>query len=96
MSRTHFHPAASDLRRARPVAADTIEWEELPSLVGALRRSDFGPVGHVWASTEPMPLLPPTAGLPSPFAEPIDGMHVREIQGDSLFGHFFSDTLASH
>jgi hypothetical protein len=43
-----------------------------------------------------MPLLPPTAGLPSPFAEPIDGMHVREIQGDSLFGHFFSDTLANH
>ena len=39
---------------------------------------------------------PPTAGLPSPFAEPIDGMHVREIQGDSLFGHFFSDTLANH
>ena len=96
MNRIPLHPAASALRRARPVAADTIEWEELPSLAGALRRSDFGPIGHVWESTEPMPLMPPTVGLPAPFAEPIDGMHVREIQGESLFGHLFSDTLGNH
>ena len=43
-----------------------------------------------------MALQPPVAGVPAPFAEPIDGMHVREIEGDSLFSHFFSDGPANH
>ena len=93
MNRTHLqhrNPAAS--RLSRHFVTDTIEWEELPSLAGSLRRDDFAcPSGHVWLSTEPMDLLPPTAGMPAPFVEPIDGMHVREIEGESLFGHFFSD-----
>ena len=74
-----------------------IEWEELPSLARMLRRGDLvTTAGHVWLSTEPMDLQPPAVGVPAPFAEPIDGMHVREVEGDSLFGHFFSDGLANH
>jgi len=95
MNRTpQFHRRAAVQRPARQFAADSIEWEELPSLAGALRRNDFTtPSGHVWLSTEPMDLQPPATGLPAPFAEPIDGMHVREIEGESLFGHLFSDAL---
>ena len=97
MNRTHFRTTAAPQRHARLLAADAIEWEELPSLARMLRRGDIGaPSGHVWLSTEPMDLQPPAAGVPTPFAEPIDGMHVREIEGNSLFGHFFSDDLANH
>ena len=92
MNRTHFPTRSFAMRRpGRHFATDTIEWEELPSLTRALRRSDYGaPSGHVWCSTQPMDLQPPAVGAPAPFAEPIDGMQVREIDGDSLFGHFFS------
>ncbi|HTP71620.1 MAG TPA: hypothetical protein VML58_05315 [Burkholderiaceae bacterium] len=91
---THLHRRAAWQRSARYFAADSIEWEELPSLAGTLRRNDFSTTsGHVWLSTEPMDLQPPASGLPAPFAEPIDGMHVREIEGESLFAHLFSDEL---
>ncbi|HEY6511593.1 MAG TPA: hypothetical protein VI032_06420 [Burkholderiaceae bacterium] len=98
MNRTHTRTAPAHLpRHARQFAADAIEWEELPSLARTLRRDDLAASsGHVWLSTEPMPLLPPAMGVPAPFAEPIDGMHVREIEGESLFGHFFSDAGAGH
>jgi len=97
MNRTIFHSAAALQRHARHLVADAIEWEELPSLAGALRRCDPPTTaGHVWMSTEPMDLQPPASGLPAPFDEPIDGMHVREIEGDSLFAHFFCDGQASH
>ena len=97
MNRTHLRTATAPQRHPRQLAADAIEWEELPSLAGMLRRGDLAASsGHVWLSTEPMPLLPPAVGVPAPFAEPIDGMHVREIEGDSLFGHFFADGRAGH
>lgn len=92
MNRTPSFNRHAAAPRARFVSADSIEWEELPSLARGLWRNDFGgPSGHVWLSTEPMDLQPPVAGLPAPFAEPIDGMQVREIEGESLFGHLFSD-----
>lgn len=97
MNRTAFRPAAATQRHARPLATDAIEWEELPSLVSMLRRGDVAaPVGHVWLSTEPMGLQPTAASAPAPFVEPIDGMQVREIEGDSLFSHFFSEGWANH
>jgi hypothetical protein len=97
MNRTHFRTATTTQRHARHLAADAIEWEELPSLARTLRRGDLAAsTGHVWLSTEPMALQPPAVGVPAPFAEPIDGMHVREIEGESLFGHFFSDGQAGH
>lgn len=66
-----------------------------PSLAPMLRRGDFtATAGRVWLSTEPMDLQPPVTGVPAPFAEPIDGMHVREIEGDSPFSHFSSDSRA--
>ena len=88
--------AVASQRHARHFAVDTIEWEELPSLARVLRRDDHAPTtSHVWLSTEPMDLQPPMTGAPAPFAEPIDGMHVREIEGASLFGHLFCD-LPNH
>ncbi|MCG3189499.1 MAG: hypothetical protein LKCHEGNO_01924 [Burkholderiaceae bacterium] len=33
---------------------------------------------------------PPEVGLPSPVAEPIDGMQVREVEGERLYGQFFT------
>jgi len=90
---THHHQAAARSLHARHFAADAIEWEELPSLVRALRRGDTAPsTGHVWLATEPMGLEPPpqpAAVIPSPFVEAIDGLHVREIAGDGVFSHFF-------
>jgi hypothetical protein len=98
MNRTAHRFATAPPRQARPFSAtDAIEWEELPSLARMLRRGDLAaPTGHVWLSTEPMALQPPAAGVLAPFAEPIDGMHVREIEGGGLFSHFFSDGLANH
>jgi len=97
MNRTAHRFAPAPQRPARHFVADAIEWEELPSLARMLRRGDFvATAGHVWLSTEPMPLHSPAVGLPAPFVEPIDGMHVREIEGDSLFSHFFSDGRADH
>ena len=95
MNRTH-HPGLAS-RHSPRFDADAIEWEELPSLARALRRGDFAqPSGHVWLSTEPMDLQPPAVGAPAPFAEPIDGMHMREIEGQSLFAHLFGDDSDRH
>jgi len=97
MNRTHTRFPVVPPRHAHHLVAETIEWEELPSLARMLRRDELAAsTGHVWLSTEPMPLLPPAVGLPAPFAEPIDGMQVREIAGESLFGHLFSDASSGH
>jgi hypothetical protein len=37
--------------------------------------------------------LPPP---PAPFAEPIHGLQVREIEGSTVFGQFFDLTAVSH
>lgn len=82
--------------RHRPL--DAIEWEELPSLTGSLRRSDFSSTsGSVWSSTERMELVarePEPA--PAPFVEAVSGLLVREIAGDEVFRHFFGDPTANH
>lgn len=97
MNRTHHRFATAPHRHAHHLAADVIEWEELPSLTCILRRGHLAaPLRHVWLSTESMALEPPAAGVPAPFVEPIDGMHVREIEGDSLFSHSFSESPADH
>ncbi|MFO1218570.1 MAG: hypothetical protein U1E89_09385 [Burkholderiaceae bacterium] len=83
---------------SRPRVSDALEWEELPSLTGALRRSDFLTTrGSVWHSTEPMGLMSvePAPG-PAPFVEAVDGLLVREIVGDEVFKHFFGDPSANH
>jgi hypothetical protein len=78
--------------RSRALAQlTTIEWEELPSLADALRPGDR----HVrpaaaWNATLPLGLWQPQPEVaPSPFTEPLRGLHVREIQGDEVFQHFF-------
>jgi len=100
MNRTHARPAAAAQRHARPFTTDAIEWEELPSLARTLRRGDLAlSVGHVWHSTEPMPLSPlqsAAAQLPAHFAEPIHGLQVREIEGESVFSHFFGGGRTNH
>jgi len=96
MNRIPFRPAVAPQRHGRHFARDAIEWEELPSLAAALRRGDTAVgVGHVWLSTEPMPLQPAAAEMPTSFAEPIHGLQVREVDGD-VFSHFFEDSQANH
>ena len=98
MNRTQVRSAAAAQRHARQFTADAIEWEELPSLARTLRRGEHAlGVGHVWHSTEPMPLLPlqsVAAQLPAHFAEPIHGLQVREIEAESVFSHFFGTERA--
>jgi hypothetical protein len=100
MNRTQVHSAAAAQRHTRSFAADAIEWEELPSLARTLRRGDLTPsVGHVWLSTEPMPLQPlqsATAPRPARLVEPIIGLLVQEIESDGVFRHFFGDDRANH
>jgi len=99
----NHHPSLARPFRRNPVfsrhrADDAIEWEELPSLTGALRRSEFVTTrGSVWHSTERMDLAPlePEA-KPAPFVEAVEGLLVREIAGDEVFKHFFGDPTANH
>jgi hypothetical protein len=80
--------------RANALAAQALQtsydWEELPSLVRGLRRSDFGhSATPVWNATQPMGLLQSAPAAPAPFREVLSGLHVREIAGDEVFEHFF-------
>jgi hypothetical protein len=98
INRTHLHRTAARHWVSRQAALDAIEWEELPSLAETLRRGEFATTaGQVWSSTERMELRSiEAAPAPAPFAEPIAGLHVREIQGDEVFRHFFGDPGANH
>jgi hypothetical protein len=76
--------ASRDFRRA---AADAIEWEELPSLVGSLGKNLAAATSNPWDATRPADLDVP---VPSqPFREPVDGMAIREVLEPDVFRHFF-------
>ncbi len=79
---------------------DAIEWEELPSLAGAVaaRRLRLGlraraagaPVfsdAPVWDATRPAELEPMAAS--EPFREPLHGLAIREVSEPDVFRHFF-------
>lgn len=96
MNRTTLYPSSHSNHRGSRSVFGTLEWEELPSLVGSLRR-ELGFAGSVWTATQRMELfdyddVPP----PAPFVEPIDGLHVREIDGADVFQHFFGRAAYSH
>jgi len=80
MNRTHARPAAAAQRHARPFTTDAIEWEELPSLARTLRRGD----------------LALSVGHVRHSTEPIHGLQVREIEGESVFSHFFGGGRTNH
>lgn len=88
-ARTHHGHAI----RSRALAHTTIEWEELPSLTDTLRRA--APAQRsmpVWNPTLPLGLWQPQPEVaPTPFTEPLRGLHVREISGDEVFHHFFGN-----
>ena len=93
MNRTPLYPSSSSHRGARSLFG-ALEWEELPSLSDSLRRPFSG---SVWTATQRMELFDyDDAPPPAPFAEPIDGLHVREIDGCDVFQHFFGRTGISH
>jgi hypothetical protein len=97
MNRTHFVPAAARHWVTRPAALDDLEWEELPSLAQMLRRSDAAMAVAVWSVTQRMELAQrDEAPAAAPFIEAINGLHVREIDGDEVFRHFFGDPRANH
>jgi hypothetical protein len=79
--------------RRRALAHTTIEWEELPSLTDTLRRAAPAPrSAPVWNPTLPLGLWQPQPEVaPTPFTEPLRGLHVREISGDEVFHHFFGN-----
>lgn len=81
---------------------DAIEWEELPSLAGAvaarrlqaaLRAGDARAAAPafssapVWDATRPAELEPAPAS--EPFREPLRGLAIREVTEPDVFRHFF-------
>jgi len=99
MNRTLPHRPTARHWIPRQAALDAIEWEELPSLAGTLRRGEFvSTSGQVWSSTERMDLFAAAvpSPAPAPFVESIEGLHVREIANDEVFRHFFGDPGANH
>ena len=79
-------------------AADALEWEELPSLAHILAHyREHGTVARTvaaWHPTQPqtLPMAPVKAAAtpgPLPFAEVIEGLQTRELDGGDLFEHFF-------
>jgi len=98
MNRTSRHLARPFNRSAnRPSLFGTLEWEELPSLAQSLNRHEAGFAGSAWRATQRMELFDLSdAPPPAPFAEPINGLHVREIDGADVFCHFFGAAATSH
>lgn len=97
---TRAATAYSPQRHAHAVGAralaTTIEWEELPAIAHtAIRhreRSSWSRTSMrpVWNVTAPMPMAPVATDVaPVPFREPLNGLHVREIEGAEVFDHFF-------
>jgi hypothetical protein len=70
--------------RSPPVGA--IEWEELPSLVPQMRRTEPGRATTPWDATRPadFELTPPS----QPFRE-LHGVAIREVNEPDVFKHFF-------
>lgn len=93
-------PYRSHVLHGRHRPLDAIEWEEMPSLAGRLRRNEFSSTqGSVWSSTERMELdryQSEPEPAPAPFVETLSGLYVREIAGDEVFRHFFGDPGANH
>jgi hypothetical protein len=97
MNRTPLSPSSSWRRHGAPSLFGALEWEELPSLAQHLNRHESGFGGSVWTATQRMELFDyDDAPVPAPFVEPIDGLHVREIDGSEVFRHFFGRAGASH
>jgi len=96
MNRTSLYPSSTHHRGARS-RFGALEWEELPSLADSLRHRELGFAGSVWTATQRMELFDyDDAPAPAPFVEPINGLHVREIDGAEVFQHFFGRAGFSH
>lgn len=97
MNRTpHRHSYRFHSDAMRPSLFGALEWEELPSLAHSLNRQSQPFAGTVWPATQRMELCEFEASAPAPFAEPINGLHVREIDGADVFSHFFGRSGFSH
>lgn len=96
----HFS-AATHRAIVHAAIADTIEWEELPSLAGSLskrlaRRASVDSQGAndaaftrlaAWDNTLPAALDP--APPSQPFREQLSGLATREVLEPDVFRHFF-------
>ena len=103
MRHAHSNPHFSQAQRSAPYGG-AIEWEELPSLVDSLaarvlgaRQRDSGAARScntrpVWDATCPVEFDP--APRSQPFAEPLRGMAMREVNEPDVFRHFFGAALA--
>jgi hypothetical protein len=88
MKSTHA-PVAVSSRYAVLMAPETQPWEA-DSLV-AWPPQEFAVADSAWSRTERMGLAPQTDDVPAPAAETIRGLHVREIEGDTVFHQYFSN-----
>jgi hypothetical protein len=79
---------------ARRSLFGALEWEGLPSQAPSLNRQSLAFAGTECPATQRMELFEFEA--PAPFAEPIHGLHVREIDGADVFSHFFGRSDFSH
>jgi hypothetical protein len=78
---------------------DSIEWEELPSLIGSLAQclvseAERAPVvpqrTRVWDNTLPANLEAPAPT--EPFQEALHGLSTRQVYEPDVFRHFFGAT----
>jgi hypothetical protein len=84
-------PLAVSSRYAVLMAPETLPWEDEPSLSWP---HDFAEPDAAWSRTERMALTAQLNELPAAHAETIRGLHVREIEGDTVFHQYFSDSSA--
>jgi hypothetical protein len=59
------------------------------------RSSTCRTLSPLWNRTPPHPSHPFNHGA-APFAAPIRGLHMREIDGSAVFRHFFGRAVVSH
>lgn len=102
MNRSAAPHAKASNRHNAPPYLDSIEWEELPSLVDSLTQRQQ-PLGmnraagkpmpapthfnSAWTNTMPADLVDMTP--PEPFREILQGLETREVHAPEVFRHFF-------
>jgi len=93
MKSAHTSVAVSS-RYAVLMAPETQPWEYEPSL--AWPPHEFAVADSAWSRTERMELALQIDDVPAAPADTIRGLHVREIEGDTVFHQYFSDSFADH
>jgi len=96
MNRPHTQATALSPRYPAGAPQDTIEWEEVPSLIAPrpvpmnaqpMLRTQVSDFNTAWGVTMPAHL--DTTPQPTPYREAIRGLVTREVNEPDLFKQFF-------